>query len=210
MRPCDLYSSHKAEAEEIVRASRLPWVVLRLGGVLSADPKAIPFSADSLYFESALPSDGRLHSVDVRDVAWAFAAAATADVVGETLLIAGDDSHKILQGDVGPALAAARGLTGAIPKGRKGNPDDSDGWFVTDWMDTTRAQQALQFQHYSWPDMLAEARERAGAHRHLLRLAVPLVRFVLRRRSAYWRQPGRFADPWRAIGRKIGDPMPDR
>ena len=35
MRPCDIYSGHKAEAEEIVRSSSLEWVVLRFGGVLS-------------------------------------------------------------------------------------------------------------------------------------------------------------------------------
>ncbi len=70
--------------------------MLRLGGVLSVDPKAIPFNADALYFESLLPIDGRMHSVDVRDVAWAFAAATTADVAREILLIAGDDSHRLL------------------------------------------------------------------------------------------------------------------
>ena len=54
MRHSDLYSAHKAEAESIVRASSLEWVVLRLGGVLSVDPKAIPFNADALYFELSL------------------------------------------------------------------------------------------------------------------------------------------------------------
>ena len=37
MRPCDLYSGTKAEAEEIVRSSSLEWVVLRFGGVLTTD-----------------------------------------------------------------------------------------------------------------------------------------------------------------------------
>lgn len=209
MRHSDLYSAHKAEAEAIVRASTLEWVVLRLGGVLSADPKAIPFSADSVYFESTLPIDGRLHSIDVRDVAWAFAAATTANVAHEILLIAGDDSHRVLQGDVGPALAAARGLVGGLPDGRKGNPDSDDDWFVTDWMDTTRAQQALAFQHHSWSDMLDEARERAGGSRHLLRVAAPLVKAILTRRSAYWKQPGQYADPWGAISRQFGDASPN-
>ena len=92
-----------------MRSSSLEWVVLRLGGVLGVDPTAMPLNADALYFESALPSDHRMHGVDVRDVAAAFAAATTADVVGEILLIAGDDSHKLSQGEVGAALAAAPG-----------------------------------------------------------------------------------------------------
>ncbi|OBK78534.1 NAD(P)-dependent oxidoreductase [Mycobacterium sp. 1164985.4] len=213
MRPCDLYSGTKAEAEAIVRASKLPWVVLRLGGVLSTDPNAMPLSADALYFESLLPTDGRLHSVDVRDVAWAFAAATTADVVGEILLIAGDDSHRIRQGEVGVALAAARGLPGVLPPGRPGDPNRDDAWFVTDWMDTARAQEALQFQHYSWPDMQAEAAKNAGWTRYLMRLLTPiapLLRAILERRGAYRNTPGQYADPWTAIRARLGEPAWDQ
>ena len=36
---------------------------------------------------------GRMHSIDVRDAAAAFPAASTADVVGEILLIGGDETH---------------------------------------------------------------------------------------------------------------------
>lgn len=209
MKASDLYSAHKIEAEQIVRASSLEWVVLRLGGVLSTDPSAMPFTTDALYFESALPSDNHMHSVDVRDVAWAFAAATTAEVVGEILLIAGDDSHKIKYGDVGAALAATRGLKGGLPTGRPGDPNSDDDWFVTEWMDTTRAQESLQFQHYSWNEMLDEMRTKAGWTRYLLPLLVPLVRLILTRRGAYWKQPGKYADPWGAIRRKIGEPGPE-
>lgn len=210
MRPSELYGGHKAEAEEIVRASSLDWVVLRLGGVLSVDPAAMPFNGDALFFESALPTDGKLHGVDVRDVATAFANATTADVVGEILLIAGDDSLKVRQGEVGPALAAARGLAGGLPPGRPGNPDDDDAWFVTDWMDPARAQEALSFQHHSWQDMLAEMRAQAGWLRYPLRLAAPLIREILKRRSAYRGAPGRYADPLGAIRAKLGEPGPDK
>ncbi len=209
MRHSDLYSTHKAESEAIVRDSSLEWVVLRLGGVLSVDPRAMRLSLDAFYFASTLPTDGRLHTVDVRDVAWAFAAATTADVAREVLLVAGDDSHRLLQGEVVPALAATRGLKNAMPPGRKGNPNSDDDWFVTDWMDTTRAQEALGFQHHSWPDMLDEAARQAGPSKYLLKIAAPLVRAILKRRSAYWKQPGQYADPWGAIRRKIGDPSPD-
>ena len=85
MRPCDFYSATKAEAEQIVRSSSLEWVVLRFGGVLSTDLSAMPFNTDALFFESALPTDDRMHSVDVRDVAAACAAATTADVAREIL-----------------------------------------------------------------------------------------------------------------------------
>jgi nucleoside-diphosphate-sugar epimerase len=209
MRPCDLYSATKAEAEQLVRSSRLDWVVLRFGGVLSTDLSAMPFSTDALFFESVLPTDGRLHSVDVRDVAFACAAATTADVVGEILLIAGDESHHLRQGEVGPTLSAALGMPGALPEGRPGNRDSDTAWFVTDWMDTTRAQEALGFQRHSWPDMVAELEAQAGWKRYPGRLIAPIAREFLKRRGAYWKAPGQYADPWGAIRAKLGDPTPD-
>lgn len=208
--PTELYGGHKLAAEELVRNSGLQWVVLRLGGVLTADPDAMPFSNDALFFESALPTDGRLHSVDVRDVAWAFAAATTADVIGEILLIAGDDTHKLRQGEVGPALAAARGMAGALPPGRPGDPDRDDAWFITDWMDPTRAQEALSFQHHTFPDMLAELRDRIGWKRHAFGLLAPLARVYVERQGAYRNAPGRYADPWAAIRARLGEPGLDR
>ncbi|HEX2285038.1 MAG TPA: NAD(P)-dependent oxidoreductase [Mycobacterium sp.] len=209
MRPCDLYSAHKAAAEDIVRSSNLDWVVLRFGGVLSTDLSAFPLTTDALFFESALPTDGRLHSVDVRDVASACAAATTADAVHEILLIAGDDSHRLRQGEVGPTLSAAVGVPGALPIGRPGNPESDVDWFLTDWMDTTRAQEVLKFQRHSWPDMVAELQAQAGWKRYPGRLIAPVARAFLQRRSAYWKAPGQYADPWGAIRARLGDPAPD-
>jgi nucleoside-diphosphate-sugar epimerase len=209
LRPSDLYGAHKAEAEEHVLSSDLEWVILRLGGVISVEPGAMPFTGDALFFESALPTDGRPHTVDVRDVAAAFAAATTADVAGEILLIGGDESHLHRQKDIGPALAAARGMPNVLPTGRPGDPDSDENWFVTDWMDVARAQQMLSFQHHSWPDMLAEMRAAAGWRRYPLRLVGPLVRQVLKRQAAYRHAPGRYADPWGAIRARLGEPRPD-
>jgi nucleoside-diphosphate-sugar epimerase len=209
LRPSDLYGAHKAEAEAHVQSSDLEWVILRLGGVISVEPGAMPFTGDALFFESALPTDGRLHTVDVRDAATAFAAATTADVAGEILLIAGDESHLHRQKDIGVALAAARGLSDVLPAGRPGDPDSEEDWFVTDWMDTARAQQALSFQHHSWPDMIAEMHATAGWRRYPMRLVGPVVRQFLKRRAAYRHAPGRYADPWGAIRARLGEPRPD-
>ncbi len=99
LRPSDIYGAHKVEAENLVRASGLDWVILRLGGVLTAEPR-LDVDLDTIYFEASLPVDGRIQTVDVRDVARAFIAATTAPVVGETLLIGGDESHRLVQGDI--------------------------------------------------------------------------------------------------------------
>jgi nucleoside-diphosphate-sugar epimerase len=210
MRPCDIYSGTKAEAEEIVQSSNLGWVILRFGGVLSTDLSALPLSTDAMFFESALPSDNRVQTVDVRDVAWACAAATTADVAGEILLIAGDESHRRCYGDLTPAVVSALGMPGAIPPGRPGDPDSDTDWFVTDWMDTTRAQEALKFQHHSWPDLMAELQAKFRWMHVPGRLVAPVVKQVMKRRGAYWNAPGQYADPWGAIRDKLGDPAWDR
>jgi nucleoside-diphosphate-sugar epimerase len=206
--PADVYGAHKAATEELVRASSLDWVILRLGGVLTVDPVAY-MKLDNLYFEGLLPADGRLQTVDVRDAARAFAAATTADAVGETLLIGGDDTHRLVQGDVAPAMAAAMGLVGGLPIGLKGNPDNDADWFNTDWMDTGRAQEVLRHQHHSWPEMLIETANKAGARRHLLRIAAPVTKAIFTRRAAYSGRTEPYADPWGAIAAKWADPQPE-
>jgi nucleoside-diphosphate-sugar epimerase len=205
--PADIYGDHKVQAEQRVRDSTLDWVILRLGGVLAVDLGS-SINLDNLYFEQLLPTDGRLQTVDVRDVAAAFVAATTAPVVGETLLIGGDDTHRRRQGDIAPAMAAAMGLVNGIPAGLPGNPDSDEDWFNTDWMDTGRAQEALGFQHHSWPQMLAETTAKAGPQRYLLRVVAPLAHVVLRWRAPYFGTGKKFADPWRAIADKWDDPRP--
>src|SRR3984957_9483929 len=208
LRPSDIYGAHKVEAENLVRASGLDWVILRLGGVLTAEPR-FDLDFDTIYFEASLPIDGRIQTVDVRDVAHAFVAATTAPVIGETLLIGGDGSHRLVQGDLAPSMAAAMGLVGGIPTGRKGDPNIDEDWFGTGWMDTTRSAEALGFQHISWPELLAETAERMGWRRHPARLVAPLAHGLLKRNGPYFRSPGRYADPWGVITAKWNDPRPD-
>jgi len=206
VRPCELYGGHKLEAEQIVRSSHLDWVVMRLGGIYSVDPAAMSSSRDSLYFGAALPIDARLHTVDARDVAAAFVAAATADVVGEILLIGGDDSHLVRVGALMQTYAAAQGFR-RYPMGKLGNPDSDTDWpAVGDWMDVARAQEALGFQHHSWPDMLAEVRAITGWKYYSTRLIAPLARAVLKRRSPYRKAPGQYADVWGAVRSGLGEP----
>ena len=205
LNPADVYGAHKAAAEALVRASSLDWLILRLGGVLTVDPTAY-MKLDNLYFEGLLPIDGRIQTVDVRDVARAFAAATAADAVGETLLVGGDDTHRLIQGDVAPAMAAAMGLVGGLPTGLRGDPAADDAWFTTDWMDTRRAQEVLRHQHHSWPEMLIETANKAGFRRNLLRVAAPLTKAIFTRRAAYYRAGGPYADPWGAIAAKWADP----
>ncbi|MCV7081926.1 NAD-dependent epimerase/dehydratase family protein, partial [Mycolicibacterium insubricum] len=175
--PGDLYGSQKLAAEELVRSSDLDWSVLRLGGVISVGI-SLKQPEEMLYFESLLPTDGRLQTVDVRDVASAFSAATVRDgAIGKILLIGGDNTtHRKLQGTVAEEVAEAMGMTGGLSPGRPGNPDSDVDWFATDWMDTAEAQEILGFQNHGWPQMLAEVRALTGAKRPLFKLAGPVAR----------------------------------
>jgi hypothetical protein len=123
-------------------------------------------------------------------------------------MVAGDTSHQLRQGDIATAIATACGFTTGLPIGRPGNPGSGDDWYTVDWMDTDQAQQALSFQRHPWPDMLAEIHDRIGWKRTPARLLAPAVRPLLRRWVA--RQdscPGRYADVWKAVRTRFGDPF---
>ena len=53
------FGAHNVMAEQHVTASDLDWVVLRLGGVLPAEPRWA-IDRDLIFFEAVLPSDGRI------------------------------------------------------------------------------------------------------------------------------------------------------
>jgi nucleoside-diphosphate-sugar epimerase len=207
LRPNDLYGAHKVMAEQHVTAADLEWVVLRLGGVLLAEPRWA-LDRDLIFFEAVLPSDGRIQTVDVRDVAHAFCAATNTERVREIFLIGGDDTHRITQASLGTESAAAMGLAGGLPAGRRGKPNDDQAWFATDWMDTEHAQNILAYQRHSLPAMYAEIRATVGWRRRPLRLLAPALRWYLRRRSPYRGFLGVYADPWGAINARWGDPRP--
>jgi D-erythronate 2-dehydrogenase len=57
---------------------------------------------------------------------------------------------------------------------------------------------------------LIETADNAGWKRHVLRIATPVVHKVLKRRSAYDKKPGVYADPSGAVTAKWVDPRPDR
>lgn len=205
--PTDLYGTQKLEAETLVRDSSLEQVVLRLGAVLS--PSQLWTSGrETVAFEAVLPSDGRLHTVAVTDVAAAFAAAAERDNSGAIYLIGGDDGHRRTQHDIRTGMVAAAGLPGAMPPGRVSSPDDPATWFATDWMDAAPAQRDLDFQHCTLDDLYRQVAAAVGPLRPPLRLVTPLARAVLSLGSPYRGQPGEYSFVWSAIEQRWGDPAP--
>jgi nucleoside-diphosphate-sugar epimerase len=207
--PVDCYGEDKVLAERIVAASGLPQTILRLGGILSPD-LAGSTGPEYMVLMRATPRDNRIHAVDARDAALAFANAADRrdTVDGKVLLIGGNETYVRLEYEVEDAMTEALGL-GRLGSsaGLPGDPRDERGWGLTDWFDTADAQAVLDFQRHDFSDTVAWVAGSQGRRRLVLRLLGPLLRPALRSFLAAQRRAekrGPYADPWTLISGKYG------
>lgn len=207
--PIDCYGAHKVASENIVAGSGLCHATLRLGGVMSPDMLRASHP-DGAVLSRAVPRDNRIHMVDARDVALAFANAVdrTASIDGKILMIAGDETCVMRQQDMMDDVMQAMGIGRLGPSvALPGDPDDDRGWFLTDWFDTSEARALLDFQQHTWQQTLDDLVASLGRRRLHNRLAGPLLRPVLRLSSAVQRRRdgrGAYADPWRLIAQAYG------
>lgn len=207
--PIDQYGQDKMLAEAVLRDSGLPHAILRLAALLSPDMQS-SFSGDHLVLMRATPGDNRMHSVDTRDVALAFANGIerASMIAGKTFVIAGDETHvhlhRAFEDDIMTAVGVGPlGPSASLP----GDPDDDHGWSFTGWFDTAESQHLLGYQQHSWADTLAWLAEAQGRSRTVLRALGPVLRPALRTALALQRRVdrrGRYADPWALIARKYG------
>jgi nucleoside-diphosphate-sugar epimerase len=208
--PIDQYGQDKVLAEAAIRASGLPYALFRLGGVISPDAHA-NFNGDYLVLVRSMPGDNRIHTVDARDVALAFANGVdrAATIAGKALLIGGNESYVKLQREFEDDLMAGVGLGRLGPSASlPGDPSDDRGWSFTGWFDTTESQALLDFQEHDWHQTMAWIAESQG---HLLRTVLralgPVLRPVLRTALSLQRRAegrGPYADPWALIAKKYG------
>ena len=207
--PIDQYGEDKVLAEAAIRASGLPYALFRLGGVISPDTHS-GLNGDYLVLMRSIPGDNRIHAVDARDVALAFANGVDreATIAGKALLIGGNESYVLLQRDLEGGLMTTFGLgrlgdSTSLP----GDPGDDRGWSFTGWFDTTESQALLDFQQHDWQQTTAWVAESLGRTRTVLRTLGPVLRPVLcaalkLQQRAEGRGP--YADPWTLIAKKFG------
>jgi len=209
--PVDFYGEDKVTAERLVADSGLPHASLRLGGIISPD-SLTTMSADHDLLVRSFPHDTRIHVVDARDVALAFANAVDRGpaIDGKILLVGGDPTSCLLrQQQVTDDLATAVGIGAIGPAGLlPGDPGDERGWGLTDWFDTTEAQDLLDFQEHSWRETCAwVAAAVPGWQRIVARLLAPLLRLLLRTVRRVQRRRdrrGEYADPWALLAAHYG------
>ncbi|MFL6022029.1 MAG: NAD-dependent epimerase/dehydratase family protein [Marmoricola sp.] len=210
-RPTDCYGEDKVLAERLVSGSGLPHATLRIGGIISPDALA-QAGEDYDVLVRAFPHDNRIHAVDARDVALAFANAVDSvlAVDGKVLLIGGNESYVLRQSELSDDLMQAIGIgrpgtRGLLP----GDPGDENGWGLTDWFDTSEAQTLLDFQAHDWDQTCAwVAASVPAGQRRIAGLLAPLIRTRMRRKRLRENKAdgrGQYADPWALIGARYGD-----
>ncbi len=177
----DHYTRHKIECEALLRASAVPWIVLRIGVALDPARPAGDVSALRMLFE--VSADHRLEYVHPADVAAAIAASLECpDARRRVLLIGGGPSCRIRQHALLAAITDALGLV-PLPIEAFG-----DGDFYMDWMDTTDSEHLLHYQRHAFEDFRRGMAHQLRWYRRLLWPVRPLVRHALLRLSGPMRR----------------------
>ncbi len=159
----DQYTRHKLTVEDYLRASTLPWVILRVG--VSVDARTLSADRGTLRQLLQAAADNPLEYVHPRDVALAMCNAASRPAArGRVLLIGGGDSCRITQHGFLSAAIEAAGLT--LPRSAHGRAR-----YYTHWMDTREAQAVLEFQRHPFSEYQRELRHRL---RWIRRTVAPL------------------------------------
>ncbi|MFW9933551.1 MAG: NAD-dependent epimerase/dehydratase family protein [Candidatus Thorarchaeota archaeon] len=178
-KPTDNYTHHKVECETMLRESSIPWTILRLTAI---PPLEISTDIDPMLFE--MPLKQKIEFCHTRDVGLAFANSVEADTIGKILLIGGGQRCQLLYSDFVGRLLDAIGI-GMLPENAFKNPNGSDGWFYTSWMDTRESEDLLSYQTRTFDEYIANMKDNIGALRHIVRLFSPLIRRMLLRQSPY-------------------------
>lgn len=139
---CDHYASHKIACETLLRASSIPWVILRIGACVDAMNDKVGDRPAMLRHMFSLHPDTRIEYLHPHDAAVAMANALNNPAaIRKTLFLGSGKSSQTSWLEFVNTVPRAMGL-------REFSADDfgADPYY-TDWMDTKESQQLLQFQH---------------------------------------------------------------
>ncbi len=175
VRPVDPYSQHKAECEELIRASGLSWTILRFTVVPRFHESFDPLRIRTMF--SINPND-RMETLHPYDAGRALANAVTSpEIAGKTLIVAGGPSCRMLMRDYYRAFLEAAGI-GAFP-----DTAYSRASYHLDYYDTTESQALLRYQQHTFDDFARELHQRLFWQRLGTTLVRPALRALLVRYS---------------------------
>ncbi len=171
----DVYTETKLGAEDLLRASPLAWVILRVGAAVEGsganDPVVI-----RLMFE--VHPDNPIELVHGEDVATAVARAIDVPEAHRKVLpIGGGPTCRLTQREL---LATTLGTLGVrdIPTAAFGRSP-----YYTPWLDTEESQRLLRYQEHDLEAIKRDLAARFGVMLPVIRLFGPVIRWGLLRLS---------------------------
>ena len=172
----DLYTEHKLQCETMVRSSGLEWSIFRFADVpplTLRGPHPIMFT---------IPLNNRIEVIHPRDAALAITNGIQANIWQNTWLIGGGQACQIYYRDYLGQMLEVMGI-GTLPAAAFSTQP-----YCTDWLDTEASQHLLNYQRYTFENIIAELAKIAGIRRPL----AALTRFFIKRwilsMSPYWKQ----------------------
>jgi len=175
----DVYSTHKLEAEALVRSSQLTWGILRFADVPPLKLRGpVPIMFD-------IPLSQRIHAIHPDDAGLATARAAAHELTwGKVWHIGGDASCQLTYGAYLGRFLQAMGMGGPLPEAAFCTSP-----YCTDWLDTDESQRVFQYQRKGFDVIVADIAALLGWRRPFTALARPFVRRQMLGLSPYWKLP---------------------
>jgi nucleoside-diphosphate-sugar epimerase len=179
--PTDNYTSHKAECEQLLQQSGLPYVIFRIGVSVGVKAAAGDLSPEVFRMLFAINPDTRMEWIHPEDVALAqVRAVETPEAIGKVLMIGGGQGCRLTFGEFYGEMFDATGV-GRFPLQAYGA-----GEYYCDWLDTDESQALLGYQRTTFDAFIAQLRKASRFSRPLARLFSPLIRWFMLRYSDAW------------------------
>ena len=166
--PKGAYGETKLEAENIVKESGLDYLILRLTAVMY-----FSHEMSDLKRMFSIPLNNRVEFCHPDDLALAILNAVKAfdEVKGNTLVVSGGPSERMLYKDMVRSLLNVMGLP--LPPAHKFTPTP----YYLDWYDTAKSQRLLKFQRRSFAHYVRDYSR--GLTRKYTALFLPFMRYFV-------------------------------
>ncbi|MCD6238343.1 MAG: NAD(P)-dependent oxidoreductase [Thermotogae bacterium] len=177
--PDDEYAKQKLKCENLIKHSKLKWVIFRLTYIVSPDK----IKMDPLMFK--MPLDTYLEICHTRDVGTALTNAIESDEIwGKVMHIAGGEECRLTYREYINRMMDIFGL------GKSFLPDEvfSKENFHCGFMTTEESQKALDYQKHSMEHYFNEVKKKVGVKRYFMKMLKPLIRMYLLRNSSYYKE----------------------
>lgn len=172
----DHYSTHKIACEQMVKTSGLEWAIFRFADV---PPLALRGPHPIMF---RIPLTTRIETIHTYDAGLAVANGIRSDEIwGKILLIGGGPSCQVLYRDYLRRMLEMMGI-GMLPESAFGSEP-----YNTDWLDTEESQRLLNYQRYSFEDIIQHLTRIVGYKRLLTGLVSPIARWWILRMSPYYK-----------------------